>query len=139
MLNEDIDTFLSNVEKSTAYSLANKYNVDNLKIIKARVEAQGQDAHIVDNAIVLRKQMEEEIIKREKQKIEEEKRFNKAKRAAIFGGLLSGLFGGSGTHKSNSGDLSPWEIDEISKQNYEPMNFEEEDMDEDDFYSDDLD
>ena len=139
MLNEDIDTFVNNVEKSTAISLANKYNIDNLKIIKSRVEAQGQDAHIVDNAIVLRKQIEEEAIKREQQNIEEEKRFKKAKKAAIFGGLLSGLFGGSSSSKSNTGDLSPWEVDEISKQNYESMNFEEEDIDEDDFYSDDLD
>lgn len=55
MLNEDIFTFVNNVEKSTAYSLANKYNIENLEIIKKRVEAQGADAHIVDNAITLRK------------------------------------------------------------------------------------
>ena len=139
MLNDDIDTFVSNVEKSTAYNLANKYNVENLVIIKKRVEAQGADAHIVDNAITLRKQMEAEAIKREAYKKEEEKRYKKARKAAILGGLVSGLFGGSSSSKSNHGDLSPWEVDEISKQNYEPMNFEEENIDEDDFYSDDLD
>ena len=135
----DLDKFISDVEKSTAINLAKKYNVSNLEIIKSRVENQGEDSHIVDDAIVLRKKLEAEAKIREARKIEEEKRYKKARKAAILGGLFSGLFGGSGSHKSNSGDLSPWEVDEISKQNYESMNFEEEDMDEDDFYSDDLD
>lgn len=130
----DLDKFISDVEKSTAINLAKKYNVSNLEIIKSRVENQGEDSHIVDEAIILRKKMENEA-----KKIEEEKRYKKARKAAILGGLFSGLFGGSGSHKSNGRDLSPWEIDEINKQNYEPMNFEEENMDEDDFYSDDLD
>ena len=139
MLNQDIDTFVSNVEKSTAYSLANKYDVPNLEIIKKRVEAQGADAHIVDDAIVLRKKLEADAKIREARKIEEEKRYKKARKAVILGGLFSGLFGGKSSTKTSHGDLSPWEIDEINKQNYEPMNFEEENMDEDDFYSDDLD
>lgn len=135
----DLDKFISDVEKSTAINLAKKYSVSNLEIIKNRVENQGEDSHIVDEAIILRKKMENEAIINKAKKIEEEKRYKKARKAAILGGLFSGLFGGSGSHKSNSGDLSPWEIDEINKQNYEPMNFEEENMDEDDFYSDDLD
>ena len=135
----DLDKFISDVEKSTAINLAKKYNVSNLEIIKSRVENQGEDSHIVDEAIILRKKMENEAIINKAKKIKEAKRYKKARKAAILGGLFSGLFGGSCSHKSNSGDLSPWEIDEINKQNYEPMNFEEENMDEDDFYSDDLD
>lgn len=135
----DLDKFISDVEKNTAINLAKKYNVSNLEIIKSRVENQGEDSHIVDEAIILRKKMENEAIINKARKIEEEKRYKKARNAAILGGLFSGLFRGSGSPKSNSGDLSPWEIDEINKQNYEPMNFEEENNDEDDFYSDDLD
>lgn len=135
----DLDKFISDVEKSTAIDLAKKYSVSNLEIIKSRVENQGEDSHIVDEAIILRKKMENEAIINEAKKIKEEKRYKKARKAAILCGLFSGLFGGSGSPKSNSGDLSPWEIDEINKQNYEPMNFEEENIDEDDFYSDDLD
>lgn len=138
-MNDDLDTFISNVEKNTAYSLAYKYDIPSLELIKRRVEIQGADAHIVADAIILREELEAKTKKRETYKLEEERRYKKARKAAIIRGFFSGLFGGSSNSKINNSDLSPWEVDELSRQNYEPMNFEEENIDEDDFYSDDLD
>ena len=133
-MNNDLDAWIKNVEKSTSINLAKKYDVHDLLKIKSKVVTQGEDAHIVDDAIKIRTKMDNE-------KIKEEERFRKANRKVILGGLFSGFFGGllGGSNLPSNKDLSPWEINEINKQNYEPMNFDEEDMDEDDFYSDDLD
>ncbi|MCD8572647.1 MAG: hypothetical protein LRY48_04985 [Bacteroides graminisolvens] len=41
--------------------------------------------------------------------------------------------------KEKTGELMPWEQDEVDKGDYESHNFEEEDLEEDDYYSEDED
>ena len=122
------------LEKAMVIKVANAYDLETLYKIREKIKSENKDLDLIDKAI--KKKLE--IESNNKTRLEQEdKKFKKSMKKAAFTGLLSGLF--SSKNKTNKSDLSDWEVHEINKGNYEPMNFEEENMDKDDFYSDDLD
>ena len=130
------DKFEDRAEEYAINSVANTYSYEQLLQIREKLEKQGEDLDLINKSI----QRKTEMKRRQKERQEQEDiKFRKSMKKAAFWGFLSGLFGGSSSSKSSHHDLTDWEVQELNKNNYEPMNFEEEDMDEDDFYSDDLD